>query len=83
MQKLTGFWYLDINTTPLWCYGTMLTFLSVAVSAVMWWPFTDERHGTLRLSNLTKSMSGKYTCRASNTAGTDSCSINLEVITCM
>ncbi|XP_037836461.1 endothelial cell-selective adhesion molecule [Kryptolebias marmoratus] len=41
----------------------------------------DERHGTLRLSNLTKSMSGKYICRASNTAGSDSCSINLEVIT--
>ncbi|XP_068572149.1 endothelial cell-selective adhesion molecule isoform X1 [Cebidichthys violaceus] len=43
--------------------------------------FMDERHGTLRLSNLTKSMSGKYICRASNTAGSDSCSINLEVIT--
>ncbi|MEQ2161539.1 hypothetical protein GOODEAATRI_010592, partial [Goodea atripinnis] len=42
----------------------------------------DERHGTLRLSNLTKGMSGKYICRASNTAGSDSCSINLEVITC-
>uniref|UniRef100_A0A3B5B0N0 Endothelial cell-selective adhesion molecule-like n=1 Tax=Stegastes partitus TaxID=144197 RepID=A0A3B5B0N0_9TELE len=41
----------------------------------------QERHGTLRLSNLTKSMSGKYICRASNTAGSDSCSINLEVIT--
>lgn len=27
-------------------------------------------------------MSGKYICRASNTAGSDSCSINLEVITC-
>ncbi|KAM4627235.1 endothelial cell-selective adhesion molecule [Polymixia lowei] len=43
--------------------------------------FMDERQGTLRLSNLTKSMSGKYVCRASNTAGSDSCSINLEVIT--
>ncbi|XP_013867871.1 endothelial cell-selective adhesion molecule [Austrofundulus limnaeus] len=43
--------------------------------------FMDERHGTLRLSNLTKSMSGKYICRASNTAGSDSCSINLEVLT--
>ncbi|KAM6933584.1 endothelial cell-selective adhesion molecule isoform 1-T1 [Xenentodon cancila] len=43
--------------------------------------FMDERHGTLRLSNLTKGMSGKYICRASNTAGSDSCSINLEVIT--
>ncbi|CAL9707847.1 unnamed protein product [Knipowitschia caucasica] len=41
----------------------------------------DERQGTLRLSNLTKSMSGKYVCRASNTAGSDTCSINLEVVT--
>ncbi|KAK7905185.1 hypothetical protein WMY93_017792 [Mugilogobius chulae] len=41
----------------------------------------NERQGTLRLSNLTKSMSGKYICRASNTAGSDTCSINLEVIT--
>ncbi|XP_059389226.1 endothelial cell-selective adhesion molecule-like isoform X1 [Carassius carassius] len=43
--------------------------------------YLDERQGTLRLSNLTKSMSGKYVCRASNTAGTDSCHINLEVST--
>ncbi|XP_048017818.1 endothelial cell-selective adhesion molecule isoform X2 [Megalobrama amblycephala] len=43
--------------------------------------YLDERQGTLRLSNLTKSMSGKYICRASNTAGTDSCHINLEVST--
>ncbi|XP_051520778.1 endothelial cell-selective adhesion molecule isoform X1 [Myxocyprinus asiaticus] len=43
--------------------------------------YMDERQGTLRLSNLTKSMSGKYVCRASNTAGTDSCHINLEVST--
>lgn len=48
----------------------------------MWRYLADERQGTLRLSNLTKGMSGKYICRASNTAGTDSCSINLEVITC-
>ncbi|XP_077467548.1 endothelial cell-selective adhesion molecule isoform X2 [Stigmatopora argus] len=44
-------------------------------------PMQNERQGTLRLSNLTKTMSGKYICRASNTAGSDSCSINLEVIT--
>ncbi|XP_010890537.2 endothelial cell-selective adhesion molecule isoform X2 [Esox lucius] len=43
--------------------------------------FMDERQGTLRLSNLNKNMSGKYVCRASNTAGSDTCSINLEVIT--
>ncbi|XP_018555939.1 endothelial cell-selective adhesion molecule [Lates calcarifer] len=51
------------------------------ISEVFFSPMQNERHGTLRLSNLTKSMSGKYVCRASNTAGSDSCSINLEVIT--
>ncbi|XP_027900474.1 endothelial cell-selective adhesion molecule [Xiphophorus couchianus] len=50
-------------------------------SEVFFSPMQNERHGTLRLSNLTKGMSGKYICRASNTAGSDSCSINLEVIT--
>uniref|UniRef100_A0A667XSZ8 Endothelial cell adhesion molecule b n=1 Tax=Myripristis murdjan TaxID=586833 RepID=A0A667XSZ8_9TELE len=50
-------------------------------SEVFFSPMQNERQGTLRLSNLTKSMSGKYVCRASNTAGSDSCSINLEVIT--
>ncbi|XP_068601863.1 endothelial cell-selective adhesion molecule, partial [Brachionichthys hirsutus] len=51
------------------------------LSEVFFSPMQNERHGTLRLSNLTKSMSGKYMCRASNTAGSDGCSINLEVIT--
>ncbi|XP_071392443.1 endothelial cell-selective adhesion molecule [Centroberyx affinis] len=51
------------------------------MSEVFFSPMQNERQGTLRLSNLTKSMSGKYVCRASNTAGSDSCSINLEVIT--
>ncbi|CAK6966640.1 endothelial cell-selective adhesion molecule, partial [Scomber scombrus] len=51
------------------------------MSEVFFSPMQNERQGTLRLSNLTKSMSGKYMCRASNTAGSDSCSINLEVIT--
>ncbi|XP_029026818.1 endothelial cell-selective adhesion molecule isoform X2 [Betta splendens] len=51
------------------------------LSEVFFSPMQNERHGTLRLNNLTKSMSGKYVCRASNTAGSDSCSINLEVIT--
>ncbi|CAB1417620.1 unnamed protein product [Pleuronectes platessa] len=51
------------------------------LSEVFFSPMQNERHGTLRLSNLTKNMSGKYVCRASNTAGSDSCSINLEVIT--
>uniref|UniRef100_A0A8D0A074 Endothelial cell adhesion molecule b n=1 Tax=Sander lucioperca TaxID=283035 RepID=A0A8D0A074_SANLU len=53
---------------------------SAPMSEVFFSPMQSE-HGTLRLSNLTKSMSGKYICRASNTAGSDSCSINLEVIT--
>lgn len=51
------------------------------MSEVFFSPMQNERQGTLRLSNLTKSMSGKYVCRASNTAGSDTCSINLEVIT--
>ncbi|XP_048017819.1 endothelial cell-selective adhesion molecule isoform X3 [Megalobrama amblycephala] len=51
------------------------------LSEVFFSPMQNERQGTLRLSNLTKSMSGKYICRASNTAGTDSCHINLEVST--
>lgn len=67
---------------------TCLTCVSVFVCCIFfklflpWARVADERHGTLRLSNLTKSMSGKYICRASNTAGSDSCSINLEVLTC-
>ncbi|XP_051535327.1 endothelial cell-selective adhesion molecule-like [Myxocyprinus asiaticus] len=51
------------------------------LSEVFFSPMQNERQGTLRLSNLTKNMSGKYVCRASNTAGTDSCHINLEVST--
>ncbi|XP_056139692.1 endothelial cell-selective adhesion molecule [Lampris incognitus] len=51
------------------------------MSEVFFSPMQNERQGTLRLSNLTMGMSGKYVCRASNTAGSDSCSINLEVIT--
>ncbi|XP_028666250.2 endothelial cell adhesion molecule a [Erpetoichthys calabaricus] len=39
----------------------------------------DSVKGTLLLTNLTKEMSGKYVCDASNTAGTESCYINLEV----
>ncbi|KAG5268350.1 hypothetical protein AALO_G00211630 [Alosa alosa] len=49
------------------------------VSEVYFSPMQNERQGTLRLNNLTKSMSGKYVCRASNTAGAESCFINLEV----
>ncbi|XP_047676747.1 endothelial cell-selective adhesion molecule isoform X2 [Tachysurus fulvidraco] len=51
------------------------------VSEVYFSPMQNERQGTLMLSNLTKSMSGKYVCKASNAAGSDSCHINLEVST--
>ncbi|CAL8353241.1 unnamed protein product [Lota lota] len=49
-------------------------------SEIFFSPMQNERQGTLRLSNLTKGMSGKYVCRASNTAGSDSCSVGLDVI---
>ena len=42
----------------------------------------DEKTGTLKLSNLSSNMSGKYVCTASNSAGSESCFINLEVVTC-
>lgn len=44
-------------------------------------PALDETAGTLKLTNLTSDKSGKYVCNASNTAGTETCYINLEVIT--
>ncbi|XP_055082805.1 endothelial cell adhesion molecule a [Periophthalmus magnuspinnatus] len=50
------------------------------VSEVFFSPMLDERTGTLKLANLSSSMSGKYVCTASNTAGSESCFINLEVI---
>ncbi|XP_071183241.1 endothelial cell-selective adhesion molecule-like isoform X2 [Salvelinus alpinus] len=50
-------------------------------SEVFFSPMLNEKTGTLKLSNLSSSMSGKYVCTASNTAGNDSCYINLEVIT--
>ncbi|KAG7471335.1 hypothetical protein MATL_G00123530 [Megalops atlanticus] len=52
---------------------------STPVSEVFFSPMQNEKQGTLRLSNLTQNMSGKYVCRASNTAGSESCYINLEV----
>ncbi|KAJ8368293.1 hypothetical protein SKAU_G00083210 [Synaphobranchus kaupii] len=54
---------------------------SAPLSEVFFSPMQNERLGTLRLSNLTGNMSGKYVCRASNTAGSESCYINLEVST--
>ncbi|XP_054610280.1 endothelial cell adhesion molecule a [Dunckerocampus dactyliophorus] len=50
-------------------------------SEVFFSPMLDEKAGTLKLSNLSKSMSGKYECTASNTAGSERCFISLEAIT--
>ncbi|XP_051895957.1 endothelial cell adhesion molecule a [Pristis pectinata] len=44
-------------------------------------PVHNPRMGTLTLRNLTKEMSGLYTCRSINLAGNASCSIQMEVIT--
>lgn len=49
-------------------------------SEVFFSPMLDEKTGTLKLANLTSSMSGKYVCTATNAAGSESCLINLEVI---
>ncbi|XP_010892308.2 endothelial cell adhesion molecule a [Esox lucius] len=51
------------------------------MSTVFFSPMLNERAGTLKLSNLTSKMSGKYVCTASNTAGAETCYINLEVVT--
>ncbi|KAM4620956.1 endothelial cell adhesion molecule a [Polymixia lowei] len=50
-------------------------------SEVFFSPMLNEKTGTLKLSNLSSNMSGKYVCTASNTAGSESCYINLEIIT--
>ncbi|KAF3841510.1 hypothetical protein F7725_007372, partial [Dissostichus mawsoni] len=42
---------------------------------------SDEKTGTLKMSNLNSNMSGKYECSASNSAGSESCSINLDIVT--
>lgn len=44
-------------------------------------PALDAVRGALRLKNLTTSMSGVYTCRASNSVGSAQCNVTLEVIT--
>ncbi|XP_072302997.1 endothelial cell adhesion molecule a [Eucyclogobius newberryi] len=49
-------------------------------SEVFFSPMLDEKTGSLKLANLSSSMSGKYVCTASNAAGSESCFINLEVI---
>ncbi|CAL8364363.1 unnamed protein product [Lota lota] len=48
-------------------------------SEVFFSPMLNEQTGTLRLSNLSSAMSGKYECTARNTVGSESCFINLEI----
>ncbi|KAK9536040.1 hypothetical protein VZT92_005858 [Zoarces viviparus] len=50
-------------------------------SEVFFSPMLNEKTGTLKLSNLSSNMSGKYVCTASNSAGSESCFINLEIRT--
>lgn len=49
-------------------------------SEVFFSPMLDEKTGTLKLANLSSSMSGKYVCTATNAAGSETCIINLDVI---
>ncbi|NWY27969.1 ESAM protein, partial [Pheucticus melanocephalus] len=42
-------------------------------------PAQDQDKGTLKLTNLSLEMSGVYVCRAENQAGSENCSIVLEV----
>ncbi|KAM3600957.1 uncharacterized protein V6R79_005271 [Siganus canaliculatus] len=50
-------------------------------SEVFFSPMLNENTGTLKLSNLSSNMSGKYVCTSSNTAGEETCSINLKIVT--
>nr|XP_020469193.1 endothelial cell-selective adhesion molecule isoform X2 [Monopterus albus] len=50
-------------------------------SEVFFSPMLNEKTGTLNLNNLSSNMSGKYACTASNSAGSESCLINLEIVT--
>ncbi|XP_028321976.1 endothelial cell adhesion molecule a [Gouania willdenowi] len=50
-------------------------------SEVFFSPMLNEKTGTLKLSNLSSNMSGKYVCTASNSAGSESCFINLDIVT--
>ncbi|XP_058482385.1 endothelial cell adhesion molecule a [Solea solea] len=49
-------------------------------SEVFFSPMLNEKTGTLKLTNLSSNMSGKYMCTASNSAGLESCIINLEIV---
>ncbi|XP_035482033.1 endothelial cell adhesion molecule a [Scophthalmus maximus] len=49
-------------------------------SEVFFSPMLNEKTGTLKLGNLSSNMSGKYVCTASNSAGSETCFINLDVV---
>ncbi|XP_013883450.1 endothelial cell-selective adhesion molecule [Austrofundulus limnaeus] len=49
-------------------------------SEVFFSPMLNEKTGTLKLTNLSLNLSGKYVCNASNAAGSESCFINLEIV---
>ncbi|KAM9348161.1 endothelial cell adhesion molecule a [Symphorus nematophorus] len=49
-------------------------------SEVFFSPMLNEKMGTLKLNNLSSNMSGKYVCTASNSAGSETCFINLEIV---
>ncbi|XP_036975940.1 endothelial cell adhesion molecule a [Acanthopagrus latus] len=51
------------------------------ISEVFFSPMLNEKTGTLKLSNLSSNMSGKYVCTASNSAGSETCIINLDIVT--
>ncbi|XP_059207782.1 endothelial cell adhesion molecule a [Centropristis striata] len=44
-------------------------------------PMLNEKLGTLTLNNLSRNMSGKYVCTASNSAGSETCLISLDIVT--
>ncbi|XP_070699533.1 endothelial cell adhesion molecule a [Pempheris klunzingeri] len=50
-------------------------------SEVFFSPMLNEKAGTLKLSNLSSNMSGKYVCTASNSVKSETCFINLEIVT--
>uniref|UniRef100_A0A096MAH0 Endothelial cell adhesion molecule a n=1 Tax=Poecilia formosa TaxID=48698 RepID=A0A096MAH0_POEFO len=49
-------------------------------SEVFFAPMLNENTGDLKLNNLSSNMSGTYVCTASNTAGSETCSVTLDII---
>lgn len=50
-------------------------------SEVFFSPMLNEKTGSLKLSNLSGNMSGKYVCTASNSVASETCTVSLEIIT--